>query len=301
MVEPVPVALFCYNRPEHTDQTIAALRLNSLASNTELHIFSDGPKTELDRAGVDGVRRLLKTVEGFKSVNVVERPTNFGLARSVITGVSDLFERYERLVVLEDDIVTAPDYLAFASEALAAYATEKRVFSVTGYNFPLRIDPSYAFDAYFSYRCNSWGWATWRDRWNAVDWELKDYPDFKTNQAARRQFNRGGNDLSGMLDLQVQGKIDSWAIRWCYAHHLNNAFCVFPVQSRIQNIGFDGTGVHCEPDPRFSAGIQSNRSSGPLRFPHEVKPDPQILRAFYKLNSNSLQKRIRSALKRLLT
>jgi hypothetical protein len=298
MIEPAPVALFAYNRPDHTRQTIEALRLNPLASETELHVFSDAARTAEDRQEVDSVRRLLKTIEGFKSLRVVERATNLGLAGSVIGGVNDLFERYERLVVLEDDIVTSPDFLSYINEALDTYVAEARVFSVTGFNFPIAIDPAYAFDAYFSYRCNSWGWATWRDRWNMVDWDLKDYPAFKSNYAARRKFNRGGNDLADMLDQQVQGEIDSWAIRWCYAHSQNNAFCVFPVQSRVRNIGFDGTGVHCHPTERFGVEIHGNTDRARLRFPLEVKPDPQIQRAFYRLNSMGLKGTVKSLLKR---
>ncbi|HEY2380151.1 MAG TPA: sugar transferase [Terriglobia bacterium] len=300
MPEPSPVVLFCYKRPDHTRQTLEALRLNSLAARTELYVFSDAPRTEFERTNVDEVRRVLARIDGFKSVNVVERSANLGLARSVITGVSSLFERYERLVVLEDDIVTAPDYLAFINEALAAYETESRVFSVTGFNFPIAIDPSYPFDAYFSYRCNSWGWATWRDRWRMVDWDVQDYPVFKSDVQARRQFNRGGNDLANMLDLQFQGKIDSWAIRWCYAHYQNNAFCVFPVQSRVRNIGFDGTGVHCGVTDRLSVEIGNSLSGAAVRFPREIRPDPRIVRAFYRFNSIRLRWRLKSFLKSFL-
>jgi hypothetical protein len=299
MMEPTPVALFCYNRPDHTRQTIEALRLNSLAPKTELHIFSDGPKNDSSRVQVNEVRRLLKDVHGFKSFRVMERETNLGLARSIISGVSGLLEQYGRVIVLEDDVLTAPDFLAFINEALKTYALEKRVFSVTGLNFPIAIDPSYPFDAYVSYRCSSWGWATWQDRWQLVDWNVKDYKDFRTDYAARRAFNRGGNDLAEMLDCQLQGKLDSWAVRWCYAHYKNDAFCIYAVRSRVKNIGFDGTGVHCQLTDRFSVELSAEASAA-LRFPLNIQPDPKIAREFHRLHSVGWKRQLKFFVKRFL-
>ena len=97
----------------------------------------------------------------------------------------------------------------------------------------------------------SWSWATWVNRWNNVDWSIKDYNEFKNDRKAQKLFNRGGDDLTNMLQLQVEGKIDSWAIRWCYAHFINNAYCVYPVKSLVDNIGHDGTGVNCGKTNKF--------------------------------------------------
>jgi hypothetical protein len=240
----------------------------------------------------------LRNVEGFKSISIVERSTNLGLARSIIGGVGDLFKHHDRLIVLEDDIVTSMDYLAFINEALEHYESEARVFSVTGFNFPIPIDPSYPFDAYFSYRCNSWGWATWRNRWQKVDWDVKEYAVFQSDRSARRKFNRGGNDLSEMLDHQMQGKIDSWAIRWCFAHSRHDAFCLFPVQSRVENIGFDGSGVHCGPTNRFAVELDVRDVKAIVRFPREVAPDRRIQDAFYRFNSRGPKVALKSFLKR---
>lgn len=244
---PAPVIVFVYNRPEHTSRTIEALSRNSLAQETDLIIFSDGSKGESDCRSVTEVRASISTVPDsgrFRSVRIYEAERNRGLAGSVIAGVTRVIDEAGRVIVLEDDHVTTRDFLTFMNDALVRYQSDQRVWSISGYCPPITLPADYAKPVYFTHRASSWGYATWKDRWDQVDWCVTDYPSFRRSWAARARFNRGGRDMAPMLDRQMEGAIDSWAIRWCYAQSKLDALTVYPLHSLVQNIGLDGSGTH---------------------------------------------------------
>lgn len=250
-----PVALFVYKRPDHAKVTLEALARNLMAERSDLFVFSDGPKGDNDAAAVAAVRDLVRSASGFASVTLIERPENMGLARSVITGVSELLEQFDRIIVLEDDLVTSRNFLAYMNDALDQYQDDRLAFSVTGHTFPepyLHIPEDYSFDTYAGYRCSSWSWGIWRDRWQRIDWGMTYFPAFDRNVAAQGEFNRGGQDMSTLLRMQHEGRIDSWAIRFCYAHHANGMRCMYPIRTLVRNIGLDNSGTHSTPEPRFS-------------------------------------------------
>ena len=273
-----PVVLFAYSRPEHTRLTVEALKLNKGASETDLHVYSDGPRDAQQSAAVQEVRSYLRTIDGFKSVILVERARNMGLAASVIAGVTELLSRHPAVIVVEDDLVTAPTFLSFMNVALTTYAEQKQVFSVTGYNYPLPIPADYPEEAYLSYRSSSWGWGTWTDRWSKVDWDVGDFDVFLQDKKARNRFARGGDDLLPMLQKQLNGELDSWSIRFDYAHYKHDAMCLHPVRSKLRNIGFDGSGVHCGVSDEFDSELDSDEREFRLR--PDLQPDPAILRIF---------------------
>ena len=277
-MKPFPVILFAYNRPDHTRATIESLRENRHAARSDLHIFSDGPKSDQSAGTVAKVREYLRSISGFNSVRIVERERNMGLAASVIAGTTQILEEYPACIVLEDDMLTAPTFLEFMNDALQAYRGRQDIFSVTGYNYPLAIPPDYPLDAYLSYRGSSWGWGTWADRWRRVDWSVSDYSHFADSPADQALFARGGDDLPGMLKMQMEGKIDSWAIRFDYAHHTHRAFCLHAVRSKIQNIGFDGSGVHCGVSDDYKVELDSDDRG--FNLPPDLRPDPAILNIF---------------------
>ena len=166
-----PICLFTYNRLQATKQTIASLQQNYLAMESELIIYSDGPANQAAVAKVEQVRSYLKTVDGFKKITLINSQNNKGLAASVIGGVSRVLEEFDSVIVLEDDLVTAPNFLDFMNQAIQFYKNDERILSISGYTLDLPSLPGKR-DFYFGYRASSWGWATWKDRWEKVDWEL---------------------------------------------------------------------------------------------------------------------------------
>lgn len=273
-----PIILFVYHRPDHTRKTVEALRLNKLASESLLFIFSDCYKNEKDKKAVEEVRNYISTITGFKEIKIILREKNLGLANSVISGVTEVIEKYGKAIVLEDDIVTSPYFLKFINEALEFYKDDKKIYSVSGYNFPIKIPASYKHQIYISPRPSSWGWATWKDRWEKVDWAIKDFNNILSNKNMIWNFNKGGDDLFRMLVNQLEGKIDSWAIRWSYCHFKNHAFSLYPCKSLVKNIGTDYTGTHSKKTNKFNVEIDNAKET--FSFLKNLEQNEEIIREF---------------------
>ena len=242
-----PIVLFVYARPEHTKNTIEALSKNELANESQLWIFSDNAKKEKAIQNVKKVREYIHSIENknlFKMVKIIEAEKNKGLANSIIEGVTKIINEYGKVIVLEDDLVTSNYFIRYMNEALDFYEKNDSIWSISGYNLPIEIPNNYKQEVYLSYRGCSWGWATWKDRWNTVDWKVEDYKSFKHSFFKRKKLNRGGSDMSQMLDAQMEGKCDSWAIRWCYEQSKQNKYTIYPVKSLVDNQGLDGSGTH---------------------------------------------------------
>ena len=238
-----PVIIFCYRRK--IDKLIRSLLKNKEVKKTDLFIFSDGFKSETDKKDVLNVRKYLKKIKGFKSVNIIERIKNKGLANSIIEGTSQIINKFDKTIILEDDLVVSPYFLHFMNNSLKFYQKKKNIWSISGYGPSIPHLKNYNKEVYLSLRSSSWGWATWKDRWNKVDWSIKCFKRFKHNKRRKKDFEKGGNDMFKMLELQHLGKIDSWAIRWCYSQFKNSAYSLTPKVSMTQNIGFsDNIGIH---------------------------------------------------------
>lgn len=239
-----PILLFTYKRLDTLKKTVEALKQNYLADRSDLYIFSDAAKTANDEAIIFEIRRFLKTITGFKSVIIFENVENKGLAKSIIDGVSKIISVQKKVIVLEDDLITTPNFLNFMNTALIQYEKEGDVFSISGYSFNLGDNSKVKEDAYFLNRGWSWGWATWSSRWDFVDWDVTDYKGFINDKIKQRDFAKGGSDLNSMLHKQMQGRLDSWAIRWFYHQFNIKGLTLYPVFSKIYNIGFDNVATH---------------------------------------------------------
>jgi len=239
-----PILLFTYKRLNTLKKTVAALKQNSLAGNSDLFIFSDAAKYPEDKETVNQVRAYIKEISGFKSISIIEAKTNKGLANSIIGGVSDVIDNYGQVIVLEDDLITTPNFLFFMNTCLEKFKSSRQVFSISGYSFNLGENNKLKADVYFLNRGWSWGWATWKDRWQDVDWEVNSYPEFIKDSKAKRAFAKGGSDLNKMLEKQMHGNLDSWAIRWFYHQFHIGGLTVYPVLSKIYNEGFDRDATH---------------------------------------------------------
>jgi hypothetical protein len=239
-----PIALFTYNRPEHTAKTLAALARNGRASSSDLTVFCDGPKHGEDRANVERVRSIARETKGFRSIRVIERSENMGLARSVIAGVSHMLREHATVIVVEDDMTTSPHFLTFMNDGLARYAEESRVISVCGYAPPSsRPRP----DSYFLPGAHCWGWATWRRGWALFEPNAATLLDGILKRDLIYTFDwRGAESLTRLLQRSAQGDsgIDSWALRWMASAILHGKFTLYPGASLLVNNGFDGTGTH---------------------------------------------------------
>ncbi|WP_010520644.1 glycosyltransferase [Aquimarina agarivorans] len=274
-----PIILFVYNRLDETKKTIEALQKNYLAPQSELYIFSDGTKTELGKEKIASVRNYVNTVKGFKKVTVIAAKQNNGLAKSIITGVTDIVNTYEKAIIVEDDLVTSPNFLDYMNQALTFYKDHDKIISISGYTLNLpNLKNSYK-DYYLGLRASSWGWGTWKQKWNAVDWELKDYQSFINDKQRVADFARIGSDMPKMLKYQMEGKIDSWAIRFCYYQFKQKMYCVFPTVSKLKSIGFTNEATHTAGSTRFDTTLDKGTQRD-FTFDHNLIVDEKLLKDF---------------------
>jgi hypothetical protein len=238
-----PIALFVYNRPWHTQQTVKALQKNGLAQESDLFIFSDAAKAPDAEPQVADVRNYIRTVDGFKSVKIIEREKNWGLANSINDGVTEACKSYGRVIVLEDDIVTSPYFLTFMNAALDRYANEPKIWHISGWNYP--IDPESLGGAFLWRAMNCWGWATWADRWQ----HFRKDPAYLVKTWDKDKIKRfnldGAHDFWEQVKLNYSGKINTWAIFWYATIFDSGGLCLNRAQSLVRNIGHDGTGENC--------------------------------------------------------
>ena len=290
---PAPVILFVYKRADHTKKSIASLQKCHMAQHTDLCIFSDGAKREEDKDAVQQVRALLDTVEGFAKVEVVKRKNNMGLAHNIIDGVSQVMEQYGYVIVIEDDLVFSPHFLQYMNGALDHYQCQKHIFAITGYNPAMKFPSYYQEKVYLNYRSSSWGWATWADRWTSIDWEVKDFAAFANDKHQQKLFNRPGEDMTDMLFRQMQGKLNSWSIRFSYAQFKYHAYTIYPVQSLVANIGTDGSGTHSGTTSRYVIDLMPEES---ISFPDTLQVDETIIQEFRKFFQFSIKKKVKKVL-----
>ena len=276
-----PIALFTYKRLKHTRQTVSSLLRNPEASQSMLYVFSDGPKRETDREDVRQVREYLRSISGFRAIVIRENERNVGLADSVIQGVSEVIDKHGEAIVVEDDLVVARHFLSFMNSSLKVYKDDRRIFSIGGYSPPISIPETYGKDVYVACRSESWGWATWQDRWQLADWNVEGYEEFLKSKSMRRRFCRGGDDALAILQAQMNGKSDSWSTRWNYTHFLHDAYTVRPVRSLAHNIGADGSGTHSRDSDMFDVTLDDDFS--PIPVP-DLKPNRVITTRFATFN-----------------
>lgn len=254
-----PITLFVYNRPKHTRRTVEALQKNTLAADSDLIIFSDAQKSESQTDDVRMVRQYIRQVDGFKSVTIVERETNYGLARSIIDGVTKVINERGRIIVLEDDLVTAPYFLSFMNKALDAYQDEDKVMHISGYMFP--IDNADMPETFFLRMASCWGWATWNRAWCHFEKNPKKLLSEYTEQTISRFNLDGAYNFWLQIEQNESGLMDSWAVFWYATIFQKGGLCLHPESSMVSNTGHDDSGLHCAKTSKFDVQLASKHIS----------------------------------------
>lgn len=239
-----PIALFTYARADHTRATVESLLKNKECADSDLYIFSDGPKTEEKRAAVEENRKFIHSISGFKSIHIIEHETNQGLANSLIAGITQVVNQYGRVIVVEDDLQLSPYFLQFMNEALDKYEHEEKVSAISAFLNPIDSKaPNTFFLRYFA----CWGWATWKRGWDLFNPDTKALlKQIRWKKKAFDIYNSGG--FYGMLYCQKVGLVDSWAIRFYASSFLAGKLVLFPGISLARQSGMDGSGTHSGKD-----------------------------------------------------
>jgi GT2 family glycosyltransferase len=280
-----PIALFTYNRLAHTRQTVEALQQNELADKSSLFIFSDGPRSDADRASVREVREYAKTIGGFQKVVLIERERNLGLAHSIISAVTEIVNAHGRIIVLEDDLVTSKYFLQYMNQALTVYEKEERVMHISGSAYP--IDDFSADDTYFLHIPLCWGWGTWKRAWDRFSKNFEMMEKFDRSMKERFNFD-GTYPYWKQLEMNRNGQLNTWFVFWYATVFLRNGLVLFPKKALVKNIGHDGTGVHCGRSDAFDVEL----SLQPVKvLPIPLKESQEALRMhkeyFRRINARS--------------
>jgi hypothetical protein len=295
-INKAPIILFTYDRPDHAKKTIEALLKNPQVDEHDLIIYSDAARSQERESAVKRVRTYLKTISGFHSVTINLRPYNFGLARSIIEGVTQVLLEYESIIVLEDDMVTSPYFLAYMNEALDRFESDDRVISIHGYCYPVNQPLP---EAFFLRGADCWGWATWRRGWALFNPDGQTLLSELTRRKLLRNFDfNGAYKYSEMLKSQVKGSNDSWAIRWYASAFLANKLTLYPGRSLVQNIGNDGSGTHCAVNPTHDAEISQKPIDLTLVNVEQSEMALLAFEDFYRRNYYGLKAKIKGRIKK---
>jgi hypothetical protein len=270
------IALFVFNRPEHTKNVLEGLKKNEV---NKIYVFCDGPRNEIEKCKTEKVQEVIKSVD-WCEIEININTENKGLANSVINGVTNVFNKgYDAIIVLEDDCIPNENYIKYMNDAFDFYKDQANVMHISGFGLPIKKYTNA--DTYFTpYPC-SWGWGTFAHHWNKCDFhQEKKYKELLNNQDQIRKFNYAGEAFSDFLKLQLEGKVNSWLIRWYFHIFMNNGKCVWSYKSLIKNKGFDGSGVHKNKFDRFNQKFDNNESFNITNFEQNIEYNSNLIKEF---------------------
>jgi len=273
-----PILLFVYNRLSHTQRCVEALQRNTLSQESELYIYSDGAKTDEQRNAVEKVRQYIRTLHGFKQITIIERDENWGLARNIIDGVTTQINKHGRVIVLEDDLIVAPYFLQFMNDALETYKDEPKVGHIQACDFTQ--DPSLP-DTFLIKWTGSWGWRTWDRAWKHFNPNGKELLQELEQRKLTNTFDFNGKyGFTRMLRRQIEGKNNSWAIRWNASLFLKDILSLNVGRSLVQNEGFDGSGTNCGGGRLYASNL--HLASLPVHKISPIKENQDARQAFVR-------------------
>lgn len=285
-----PVIMFVYNREDHFLKTYEALAKCPEAKDTVLYVFSDGAKNQQTEPAVGKVRDAVRSKmqsSDFKKIVLNEAPCNRGLATSIIVGVGEVLNEYGKAIIIEDDCVASPYLLNFLNKSLNYYEKNNNVGAIAGYSPDISIPDGYTSDIYATYRSCSCCWATWKNRWEGVDWELSEFNEFVRNKENIKKLNATGNDRFIRLYRQTKGNGSSWSVR--FGAHLvsKDMFTIYPKYSYIRNIGCDESGVHSKSEDAEKMRVDLSKAIAEPKF-ENVSVNKEIQKTFRKHYSGGI-------------
>lgn len=241
-----PIVLFVYNRSECTLKTLEHLKQNVLADQSVLFIYSDGPKVDAndeDIQKIQKVREIILREKWCKEVHILESFVNHGLADSIINGVTEIVNRYGKIIVLEDDLVTSTHFLEYMNEGLSLYENSERVFQIVGYTAPIKT--AFKNESFFLPIASTLGWGTWLRAWKYFEKVPHDYNTLRTDKKLRKKFDLDNSyPYSDTLILQIETNVDSWGILWWWSVFKHKGISLYPDRTLVAHTGFDQDATH---------------------------------------------------------
>lgn len=293
-----PIGISVYTRINHFKQCINALQKNILAEKSMLFVYSDAAsnKEEDDEDLVKEVRVFAHSIAGFKKVNVIERDKNYGSAKNGPFAHREITKKFKKSIFLEDDIVTAPGFLTFMNEALEFYKDDDRILSITGYSPPINFPNEYDNDIFILPRFNGWGTGVWKT-FMAGPLNKIDEKEFIKIKNKKKVFTVGGEDVLSMIEAEINGELNAGDVRVMYYQALNDKYTLYPKKSLTQNIGHDGSGVHCGINNKFNVELWDKVVK--FKFIKDIQPDKRVIKANRKFRSAGVKGKIAKITKKI--
>ncbi len=277
-----PIIIVAFNRLDVLKNTVSSLLQNPESAESDLFVFVDGAREHKkgEDEKVQAVQDYVQTIAGFKSLVYTFSDKNKGLANSIIGAVTEVLNNYDRAIVVEDDLYCSKSFLCYMNMMLDMFKDDKRVMQISGYSSKLSLRKSYPWDIYISGRAHSWSWATWKDRWDTVDWEVKDFAQLSNDKKAIKAFNTYGSDLFGMLKGWKEKRNNSWYIRFNYSMHKQGRYCICPIKSLVRNDGFGIEATNCSSYDRYKISFDEEHI-GDFKRPdkcNDMEPDKSLMK-----------------------
>jgi hypothetical protein len=277
-----PILIFTHNRLEHLDILISSLEKNNLYKKSKLLVFSDGPKNDSDEKKIKKIRLFLKKKLIPKNSEIIKRDNNLGLSKNIISGISQAFKIYDRAIILEDDLEVSPFFLNYMNDALSLYANSVNVAGISGYMYPID-SKNFSNSFFFLKLIESWGWGTWKRAWNNFEKDSLRLKKKIDEKKLANQFNFGsGISYYKMLEDNINGLNDSWAVRWYASTFLKNMYTLFPSKSFVKNIGIDNSGENCNYTTVYDSSINLEYNKLEKNNISELFSDRLLIQAFFK-------------------
>jgi hypothetical protein len=288
-----PIIVTVYDRLQHFQRCIGALQRNRLSAESELYVVSDAPGKPGHAPRINQVRAYARSITGFKKVHLILREENYGAHRSFVAITQQVVDEHGRFILLEDDVIASPNFLDYLNDGLNFYEADKRIFSIGAYTLPIQFPKDFKADVFFLPTHCSWGFATWEDRWKKVDFSDKDrYAVAMGDGKLTKKLISIGSHMISILRADSQGRIQTPDVRVGFHQFIHDEYTVHPRISKVMNIGFDGSGIHCTADKSNKYLVQPDTSTNKTTFDADVRLAPAIIRRIRNYNNGNLLQRL---------
>lgn len=288
-----PVFIFTLCRYVHFKRCIESLSFCANADKTDLYIAFDYPLLEEHWDGYKKIEQYINEIKGFRSINIIKRTINYGVSKNFTDGLAEVFEKYDRVIISEDDNYFAPNFLSFVNKGLNLYENRDDIFSINGYNSPPKMPLWYQQDVFMIRAWTTWGVGVWKKKWKKVDWSIDVYNSMLNKKDNWKELKKNyASGLHQLKKISETGYITGDAYIVLYLID-NSMYSVYPVKSRVRNTGNDGSGVNC--------GIREVYSNQEIfmgheeaTFPLDLKPDNKLSVFFFKQYRLSFTRKLKN-------
>ncbi|MHD0315511.1 glycosyltransferase [Fusobacterium varium] len=293
-----PVLVSVYNRRKSFLECIEYLKRNSLASKTILYVVSDAAYRKEDKEIIELIRKDIEKIKGFQKVVALNREENLGAYVSINSAIEEIINQHGKIIFLEDDIRVSPFFLKYMNNSLEKYENDKKIFSISGYNFPLNdIEEGLKEDIFLWERYCPWGMGTWKNRWEKIDWDLKKYKEIFSDKENVKKFNKIEPNCITMLEKDREGVVKATDARICFHIFVNNMYTIYPKKALTVNRGHDGSGEHCGIDKKYF--LQKLDENFDPILVDDLKRNTEVYKKMYKFHYSFLRQIIKPILKKL--